>query len=78
MGSLEKGLLTPCHSRGGGGFCPPSDLGRGGRKIQARTWVSQYERADKIAILSQSVFVMQIYVKMHVFLFFIITDKMRP
>ena len=51
--TLKKpGLLTPSHSWGGG-FRPPSDLGRGATKnseIRHVRRFSQYERADKIAI----------------------------
>ena len=58
----EPGLLTPSHSRGGGGADsapPPSDLGRGATKnyeIRHVRRVSQYERADKIAILKIKAF----------------------
>ena len=60
----EPGLLTPSHSRGGGGGGrfrppPPSDLGRGATKnyeIRHVRRVSQYERADKIAILKIKAF----------------------
>ena len=58
---------------GGGGFLPPSDLGRGVTKI-SEIWhvrrVSQYARADELCKF--------MLIIMHVFLFLIITDKMRP
>ena len=55
----EPGLLTPSHSRGGADSAPPSDLGRGATKnseIRHVRRVSQYERADKIAILKIKAF----------------------
>ena len=59
--TLKKpGLLTPSHSRGGRiPPPPPSDLGRGATKnseIRHVRRVSQYERADKIAILKIKAF----------------------
>ena len=60
---------------GGGGRPPPSDLGRGATK-NSEIWhvrrVSQYERADEIAILKIKAFLN------YANLFLIITDKMRP
>ena len=80
------GFFVYFMTGGGGGAdsAPPSDLGRGAPK-NSEIWhvrrVSQDQRADKISIVKIKAFFNYANLMLiicHVFLFLIITDKMRP
>ena len=88
LGTLKKpGLLTPSHSRGGGGVGfrpPPPRISAAERRkiLKFGTYVGlvNTNMLTKLQYWkSKRFWIMQIYVNyMHVFLFFILTDKMRP
>ena len=80
------GFFVYFKSGGGGGADfpppPPSDLGRGATK-NSEIWHVRRVYTNVLTKLQywklKHFWIMQIYVNyMHVFLFFIITDKMRP
>ena len=82
----RAGLFCLSQVRGGEGgadSAPPSDLGRGAMKILKFGTYVEFINTHVLTKLqcwkSNRFLIMQIYVNyMHVLLFFIITDKMRP